>query len=56
MKKIAVAANTEKKETCINCGIKMAISKYTIVDNRIGYIEGAGQLCYDCYIKIYEQC
>jgi len=36
-------------ETCILCGCETSVMKSTHVDMRIGYIEGAGQLCSKCY-------
>ena len=41
------------KDKCNCCGVETPYDKETHIDNRIGYIEGAGQLCLDCYDKIY---
>ena len=41
-------------ELCVQCGES---TKYRITDHidfRIGYIEGAGQLCIDCHKKLEE--
>ena len=38
-------------EDCILCGNKTTTLKTTHVDFRTGYIEGAGQLCRECYMK-----
>ena len=38
-------------EQCILCGIETTTLKTTHVDFRTGYIEGAGQLCRECYMK-----
>jgi hypothetical protein len=38
-------------EDCILCNAKTTTLKTTHVDFRTGYIEGAGQLCRDCYMK-----
>ena len=38
-------------EDCILCGTKTTTLKTAHVDFRTGYIEGAGQLCRDCYMK-----
>jgi hypothetical protein len=38
-------------EDCILCDEKTTTLKTTHVDFRTGYIEGAGQLCRDCYMK-----
>jgi hypothetical protein len=39
------------KETCIICGKETTVDVSTHIDFRIGYIEGAGQLCTECYLK-----
>jgi hypothetical protein len=38
-------------EQCILCGVETTTLKTTHVDFRTGYIEGAGQLCRECYMK-----
>ena len=41
-------------ESCVQCGES---TKYRITDHidfRVGYIEGAGQLCIDCHKKLEE--
>jgi len=43
--------NEDIYEDCILCGNKTTTLKTTHVDFRTGYIEGAGQLCRDCYMK-----
>lgn len=37
------------KDTCILCGVETAYDESTHIDMRVGYIEGAGQLCSQCY-------
>lgn len=37
-------------ETCIMCGKETTTLKSTHIDFRYGYVEGAGQLCRDCYL------
>lgn len=39
----------EPMEVCIVCGAKTNVPVSKHIDYRIGYIEGAGQLCPDCY-------
>jgi hypothetical protein len=34
---------------CILCGVETAYKRSTHIDMRIGYVEGAGQLCPKCY-------
>ena len=42
------------KDKCNCCGVETLYDKETHIDNRLGYIEGAGQLCLDCYGVIYD--
>jgi hypothetical protein len=37
------------KDLCIMCGKETAYEFETHIDFRVGYVEGAGQLCHDCY-------
>ena len=37
------------KDNCIVCGVETPYDFETHIDIRIGYIEGAGQLCSKCY-------
>ena len=39
------------KDNCILCGVETPYDYETHVDMRIGYVEGAGQLCSKCYNK-----
>jgi len=47
--------NYEKlyNDKCVSCDDITEYSKFDHVDFRIGYIEGAGQLCLECLDKIY---
>ena len=47
----SVGNTNELYEDCILCGVKTTTLKTTHIDFRTGYIEGAGQLCRDCYMK-----
>lgn len=38
-----------EKDKCVLCGKETPYTKETHIDYRSGYIEGAGQLCNDCY-------
>jgi hypothetical protein len=40
--------NEEKFETCIKCGKLTTVKKTDNVVFRSGYIDGAGQLCFEC--------
>ena len=37
------------KDTCIMCGDETSYDYETHIDLRYGYVEGAGQLCKECY-------
>ena len=39
------------KDTCILCGIETQYEMDVNIDYRTGYIEGAGQLCSECWDK-----
>ena len=39
-------------EKCISCGKDTEYTFDTHIDYRFGYIEGAGQLCKECYEKM----
>jgi len=41
------------KDKCVSCGVETLYDKTDHVDFRLGYVEGAGQVCLDCYGKIY---
>ena len=41
------------KDKCVSCGELTLYNKHDHVDFRIGYIEGCGQLCLECYDNIY---
>ena len=50
----SIEEETEEYDTCISCGIVTKYKKTDHVDTRIGYIEGAGQLCSKCsYTKSF---
>ena len=44
-----------EKEVCTICGKCTEYCIDTPVSERIGYIEGSGQLCRDCYYEIYTK-
>jgi hypothetical protein len=49
-------ANKEKNmyETCVSCGEMVHVRKDTPIEQRFYYVEGAGQLCHDCYDYTYR--
>ena len=34
------------KDKCVSCGVETSYDKTDHVDFRLGYVEGAGQLCF----------
>lgn len=52
--KAAKIKNAVRFETCVCCHKQLPISVDEPIDYRAFYVEGAGQLCYDCYHKIYK--
>jgi hypothetical protein len=47
--------NNMAKDKCIVCSIETAYDETTHIDMRIGYVEGAGQLCKSCYNATYSR-
>ena len=43
-----------KKDKCVSCGIETQYDEFDHIDFRNFYIEGAGQLCPDCFDQIYK--
>jgi len=39
------------KDHCIVCGVETSYDSETHIDVRLGYIEGAGQLCSNCWSR-----
>ena len=42
------------KDDCVSCGEKTEYDKCLHIDYRNYYVEGAGQLCGDCWKKIFK--
>lgn len=42
-------------EHCVVCGCATEYTKETPISERIGYVEGAGQLCQHCYKDLYPE-
>ena len=42
-------------EKCVSCGINTGYSINDHVDSRKTYVDGAGQLCSDCFIEVYNK-
>ena len=45
----------EEKDKCTVCNVDSLYDKTMPIDLRLGYIEGSGQLCLECYDKIYNK-
>ena len=43
----------KEKDSCVSCGTITQHNKLDHVDMRKYYIEGAGQMCYDCFMRVY---
>ena len=41
------------KDKCVTCGEETLYDREDHIDTRLGYVEGSGQLCLDCYDEIY---
>ena len=46
--------NEEKYERCVLCKSRTQVKQDEPIEKRYGYIEGVGQLCYNCYQKVKE--
>jgi hypothetical protein len=44
----------EEYEICVMCGKETKVLLSTHIDERHNYVEGAGQLCSQCYEEIYN--
>ncbi len=42
-------------DKCVSCNKDTGIPKNAHVDSREHYIEGAGQLCKECFKEIYKR-
>lgn len=55
MKKQETQSHVGKRyESCLLCGCTTGVPLEEEIDYRAFYIEGAGQLCRECYKKLYE--
>lgn len=54
-KLIQLLKDREGYELCVHCGRKTNVLKTVPISERSCYIEGAGQLCEDCYKEIYDR-
>ena len=42
----------ETYEKCVLCGCKIDLKKNVLIEFRDNYIEGCGQLCYNCFDRL----
>jgi recombinational DNA repair protein (RecF pathway) len=47
-------SETIQKEKCVSCGGETPHYVHEHIDYRYYYVEGAGQLCKECYEDIYK--
>ena len=50
-----VRQQINKTELCISCGVDTRVPVALDIQKRLYYIEGAGQLCRDCYDELYPE-
>jgi len=44
-----------EKDECVSCGQETPYFKHDHLDARSHYVECAGQLCEDCWSKVYDE-
>ena len=54
MSEIKTEGTKNEFERCVVCGTQTNVPREMHIDFRDCYIEGAGQLCRDCYTKLYH--
>ena len=42
------------KDRCVSCVVETQYDVTENINNRFYYVEGAGQLCKDCYERVYN--
>jgi len=51
IKTYSIMKEGKSYDRCILCGDITIYTTDTHIDHRVGYVEGAGQLCYTCFTK-----
>jgi recombinational DNA repair protein (RecF pathway) len=46
---------TNNIEKCVSCGRETGYSINDHIDSRKTYVEGAGQLCSECFKEVYKK-
>ena len=54
-KRRIIRGRPEEMDNCVSCGKETDCPKTMPIDYRYYYVEGAGQLCKECYDKIYNK-
>ena len=52
---IANDRTPNKRDKCVSCHAETEYDEFDHIDLRYFYVEGAGQLCAECWKEIYEQ-
>ena len=52
---VGMVEETGVKDRCVVCDCETPFDINEHIDFRMGYIEGVGQLCLNCYDKIYYE-
>jgi len=47
--------NKKEMDNCVSCKKETKYQKNLPIDYRENYVEGAGQLCEECYNEIYNK-
>ena len=42
------------KDRCVSCAVETPYDVTENINNRFYYVDGAGQLCEDCYDRVYN--
>ena len=48
-----IKRGNKEMECCVLCGTRTGYAKDTPIHERVGYVEGAGQLCMACCKAVY---
>ena len=48
-------SNKNDEDVCALCGKRTGYKYGDDINKRVHYIKGCGQLCQDCYFKLYEK-
>jgi hypothetical protein len=48
-----VVCMDEKKEKCVLCGVDTNVEEHEHIANRSHYVDGCGQVCCNCYFKVF---